>query len=172
MTTTRIDVFERSIQKAGRWIDDLERHMGWENPHQTYEALGIVFHVLRDRIPVHQAVAFGAQLPLLLRGLYFQNWDVSVNPEKYRHAREFLAHVRAGLIEHRLEFVPEDRLVEGVAGVIAARVSEGEYASLRRSLPAEIRRFFAAPTTHHSPAEHRARKRWITEERAWDKFSS
>jgi uncharacterized protein (DUF2267 family) len=162
-----MDVFERSIQKAGRWIDDLERYMGWENPHQTYEALGVVFHVLRDRIPVHQAVALGAQLPLLLRGLYFQNWDVSRSPEKYRHARDFLSHIRAGLAEHRLEFVPEERLVEGVVAVMSQRISEGEYASLRRSLPAEIRRYFGDVST--SPG---TRKRWITEERAWDKFSS
>jgi uncharacterized protein (DUF2267 family) len=162
-----MDVFERSIQKAGRWIDDLERFMGWEDPHQTYEALGVVLHVLRDRIPVHQAVAFGAQLPLLLRGLYFQNWDISKNPEKYRHAREFLAHVRAGLDEHRMEAIPEERLVQGVVAVIADRVSEGEYASLRRSLPAEIRRYFG-----EVPISHHPRKRWITEERAWDKFSS
>ncbi|HVE42298.1 MAG TPA: DUF2267 domain-containing protein [Planctomycetota bacterium] len=165
--TTNMDVFERSIQKAGRWIDDLERYMGWENPHQTYEALGVVLHVLRDRIPVHQAVAFGAQLPLLLRGLYFQNWDVSKNPEKYRHARDFLAHVRDGLAEHRLEFVPEERLVEGVVAVISQRISEGEYASLRRSLPAEVRRYFGEVSIAPQP-----RKRWITEERAWDKFSS
>jgi uncharacterized protein (DUF2267 family) len=169
MTSTRLDVFERSIQKAGRWIDDLERYMGWENPHQTYEALGVVLHVLRDRIPVHQAVALGAQLPLLLRGLYFQNWDVSRSPGKYRHARDFLAHVREGLIEHRLEFVPEERLVEGVVAVISQRISEGEYASLRRALPAEIRRYFGEVST--SPSRHH-RKRWINEERAWDKFSS
>ena len=170
MTTSRMDVFERSIQKAGRWIDDLERHMGWDNPHQAYEALGVVLHVLRDRIPVHQGVAFGAQLPLLLRGLYFQNWDVSRSPEKYRHAKEFLAHVRDGLSAHRLEFVPAERLVQAVASVIAARVSEGEFISLRHSLPAEIRRYFGPEPTPH--AERNLRKRWFTEERAWDKFSS
>jgi uncharacterized protein (DUF2267 family) len=172
MTTTRINVFERFIQKAGRWIDDLERLLGWQDPHQTYEALGVVLHVLRDRLPVQEAVDLGAQLPLLLRGLYFQNWDVSLNPEKYRHAKDFLAHVRAGLVAHRLDFVPEERLVEAVALILSERISEGEYISIRRSLPAEIRKFFggAGPPELH-PAERSQRKRWITEERAWDKFS-
>jgi uncharacterized protein (DUF2267 family) len=166
-----MNVFERFIQKAGRWIDDLERLLGWNDPHHTYEALGVVLHVLRDRLPVEEAIDLGAQLPLLLRGLYFQNWDVSLNPEKYRHAKDFLAHVRAGLIAHRLEYVPEERLVEAVAQVLSERVSEGEFASIRRALPAEIRRFFggAGPIEIHPGRGHR--KRWITEERAWDKFS-
>jgi uncharacterized protein (DUF2267 family) len=163
-----MDVFERSIQKAGRWIDDLEKLLGWEDPHQTYEALGVVLHVLRDRLPVAEAVALGAQLPLLLRGLYFQNWDPSLNPEKYRHAREFLAHVRAGLIAHRLDFIREEHLVEAVAAVLAARISGGEYSSLRHCLPSEIRKYFGAEPEPHPGA----RKRWISEERAWDKFSS
>jgi uncharacterized protein (DUF2267 family) len=161
-----MDVFERSIQKAGRWIDDLEKLLGWDDPHQTYEALGVVLHVLRDRLPLPEAVALGAQLPLLLRGLYFQNWDMSINPEKYRHANVFLAHVRAGLVSHRLGFVREEHLVEAVAAILGARVSEGEFASVRRCLPTEIRKLFGAegPET--------PRKRWIAEERAWDKFSS
>jgi uncharacterized protein (DUF2267 family) len=166
MTMARLDVFERAIQKADPWIDDLREELGWDNRHQAYEALGVVLHVLRDRLPVPEAVALGAQLPLLLRGLYYQNWDVSVNPEKYRHGSEFLRHVRGALLDHRMGFVPEERLVEAVAGVLFDRLSEGEFASVRRCLPSEIRAFFGAP----GRPDARARRRF-DEERAWDKFS-
>src|SRR5258706_15480363 len=86
----KLDVFERAVQKAQGWLKDLQAELGWGDRHQTYEALGIVLQVLRNRLPVQEAVNLGAQLPLLLRGLYFQSWDVSKNPEKYRHADEFL----------------------------------------------------------------------------------
>ena len=144
MARPRMDVFERAIQKADQWIDDLMTRMRWDDRHQTYEALGAVLHVLRDRMPVGEAVDLGAQLPLILRGLFYQNWDVSVSPEKYRHGEDFLAHVRAALFNLRLEFVPEENLVEAVAGVLTDRLSKGELESVRRVLPAEIREFFSA----------------------------
>ena len=143
MTRARIDVFERALQKADQWIDDLAELLGWDDRHQTYEALGAVLHVLRDRLPVEEAVDLGAQLPLLLRGLFYQNWDVSINPERYRHGEDFLRHVRARLHELRLEFVPEEYLVNGVAALLSDRLPEGELASIRRVLPAEIRAFFS-----------------------------
>jgi uncharacterized protein (DUF2267 family) len=164
MSRPRLDVFERAIQKADRWIDDLADYLGWTDRHQTYEALGVVLQVLRDRLPVEEAVDLGAQLPILIRGLYYQNWDVSANPEKYRHADEFLGHVRCGLLSHRMEFVPEERLVEAVAGLLSDRLSQGELDGIRRALPAEIRGFFSVPGKE-------ALKRWYKEERAWEKYS-
>lgn len=158
----RLDVFERALQKAGTWIDVLVGRLGWDDRHQAYEALGVVLHTLRDRLPLEEAVAFGGQLPLLLRGLYYQNWDVSVKPQKYRHAREFLSRVRGGLLEHRLEFIPEERVALAVAGVLLERLSPGELMSLRRALPPEIRTFFDL-----GPSPDTAR-RWLAEERAWD----
>ena len=165
MTKPRIDVFERAIQKADQWIDDLMDRLGWEDRHQTYEALGAVLHVLRDRLPVDEAVDLGAQLPLLLRGLFYQNWDVSVNPEKYRHAQEFLRHIRARLVDLRLEFVPEEHLVAGVASLLADRLSEGQLASVRRVLPSEIREFFGETGRPDSGSP----KRWADEVGGWDK---
>jgi uncharacterized protein (DUF2267 family) len=151
MSRPRIDVFERAVQKADQWIDDLMDRMGWDDRHQTYEAMGAVLHVLRDRLPVNEAVDLGAQLPLLLRGLFYQNWNVSVNPEKYRHADEFLRHVRAALLDLRLEFIPEETLIEGVAGLLGDRLSEGEMAGIRRALPSEIRGFFSAVDRGRAP---------------------
>jgi len=147
MARPRMDVFERALQKADHWIDDLLERLGWDDRHQGYEALGAVLHVLRDRLPVGEAVDLGAQLPLLLRGMFYQDWDVSVSPERYRHADEFMAHIRAALLELRLEFVPEKDLVEAVAGMLANRLPKGELNSIRRVLPSEIRAFFtvAAP---------------------------
>ncbi len=163
MTTPTLDVFERAVQKATSWIDDLGNDLGWEDRHRTYEALGVVLHVLRDRLPVQEAVALGAQLPLLLRGLYYQNWDVSISPEKYRHREDFLAHIRTGLLHHRRNPDSEGRLARAVGRLLSERLSEGEWASVRRALPAGIREIFR-PSGGDSGG-------WLGEERAWDKFS-
>jgi uncharacterized protein (DUF2267 family) len=168
MSTASLDVFDRALQKATFWIDEMMTDLGWGDRHRTYEVLGVVLHVLRDRLPVQEAVDLGAQFPLLIRGLYYQNWDVSINPEKYRHAVDFLKHVRAGLLHHRLEAYSEDRLVGAVARLLSNRLSPGELASMRRALPGEVRELFG---TRGRASGRTASDRWIDEERAWDKYS-
>jgi hypothetical protein len=37
--------------------------------------LGGMLHVLRDRLTIQEAVQPGAQLPMLIRGLYWEGWD-------------------------------------------------------------------------------------------------
>jgi uncharacterized protein (DUF2267 family) len=164
-TADRLDVFERSRQKASPWLDDLMGKLGWEDRHRTYEALGVVLHVLRDRLPLQECVTLGAQLPLLLRGLYYQNWDLSEFPRKYRHARDFLSRVRGGLLAHRLEDAPEERVTQAVTELLMERLCSGELGAVRRALPPEIRSFFEVA------GNSEAGRRWLNEERAWDKFS-
>jgi uncharacterized protein (DUF2267 family) len=164
-TVEPLDVFERSLQKAGPWLDDLVAKLGWDDRHRAYEALGVVLHVFRDRLPLRECVSLGAPLPLLLRGLYYQNWDLSEFPQKYRHAREFLSRVRGGLLAHRLEDVPEERVVQAVAEVLTERLSPGDLEAIRRALPPEIRDFFEIGSSTETG------RRWLNEERAWDKFS-
>ena len=164
-TADRLDVFERSRQKASAWLDDLMGKLGWDDRHRTYEALGVVLHVFRDRLPLQECVSLGAQLPLLLRGLYYQNWDLSEFPRKYRHAREFLSLVRGGLLAHRLEDAPEERVVQAVTELLMDRLSSGELEAVRRALQPEIRSFFEIGDNSGTG------RRWLNEERAWDKFS-
>ena len=55
-----------------------------------------VLHALRDRIgPIHTA-QLGAQLPMLVRGLYYEGWRANAAPTHERHREAFLAHVAQG----------------------------------------------------------------------------
>jgi len=170
VTATRLDVFERALQKADGWVKDLQSELGWDDRHQAYEALGVVLHVLRDRLPVGSAVNLGAQFPLILRGLYFQDWDVSNSPERYRHREDFLAHVKAGLIQHRLDWVREETLVQAVAWLLWDRLSAGELTAVCRALPASFRDYFEGSETPPDD-EPPDPKGWLDESRSWEKFS-
>ena len=161
---SRLDVFERSLQKAGAWLDEPMARLAWEDRHQTWEALGVVLQVLRDRLPLKESVRLADRLPLLLRGLYYQNWSVSGVPENYRHAREFLSRVRGGLLDHRLKFIPEERLVMGVCNLLQARLGYSELRGIRRVLPPELRDFFAARGSEDSG------ERWLPEDFPWDQY--
>ena len=58
--------------------------------HQDSEQL----HALRDRIGAESAVHLAAQLPMLLRGLYYEGWRMAASQTKERSRAEFFDHVR------------------------------------------------------------------------------
>jgi Uncharacterized conserved protein (DUF2267) len=60
-------------------------------------ALRSVLHVLRNRLTPEQAVHLGAQLPLLVRGIFYEGWRIAGKPSDERHPVEFATLVAADL---------------------------------------------------------------------------
>ena len=72
-------LLERNFQLTHEWLNEICEHLAWkEEPEAKNHALAIlriVLQQLRDNLPVE---ALSAQLPLLIRGLYFENWNPAV----------------------------------------------------------------------------------------------
>ena len=96
-----------------------------------------MLHALRDRLIVEEAADLGAQLPMLLRGAYFEGWKPAGKPLKERHLTEFLRHVSTELAGTE----PEDPKVvtRGVFAVLARHLSPGQLADIRQGLPEQVR---------------------------------
>jgi len=137
MSVTAIPHIEASIHTANVWIKELSQELGWDDRERAYHALRAVLHALRDRLTVDEAADLGAQLPLLIRGLYYEGWDPSSTPVKERHREMFLHHIAAAF--------PRDPKVypEGIAWavfkVLERHVSTGEIKDVLHVLPKEIR---------------------------------
>jgi uncharacterized protein (DUF2267 family) len=43
---------------------------------------------------LEEAVQFGAQLPMLIGGFYYEGWTLEGKPHKERHKRDFLDHIK------------------------------------------------------------------------------
>ncbi|RUU48586.1 DUF2267 domain-containing protein, partial [Mesorhizobium sp. M6A.T.Ca.TU.002.02.2.1] len=100
--------------------------------------LGAVLHALRDRMQPDLAAHLGSQLPILVRGAYYDQYQPSKTPEKLRSLDEFLAKIKA-----ELEFtrpVDSKDAFKVVSKVLAHHVGEGQMIKVWESLPAEIRR--------------------------------
>ncbi|MDQ1568071.1 MAG: hypothetical protein QOF96_2951, partial [Actinomycetota bacterium] len=81
---TNTDVFATTIEKTNRILKEIEEAYGWppERRQQSYHALTAVMHALRDRLTVEEASDLAAQLPALVRGLYYEGWKPAKVPVK------------------------------------------------------------------------------------------
>jgi uncharacterized protein (DUF2267 family) len=77
MTTTRVDVIDRSVEKAHAWLNDLAEELATEDGHHAYRVLRAFLHALRDHLSVDEAAALAAQLPIFVRGVFYEGWDPS-----------------------------------------------------------------------------------------------
>jgi uncharacterized protein (DUF2267 family) len=143
--TSLAHIWDKALSKSNVWLSELSNELGWANAPLTLLALRAVLHALRDRLPPDEAVELSAQMPLIIRGVYFDGWDPSATPVKARTKAEFLALVRAGLQRASRDLDPE-RITRAVLKLIAERVSEGEIRDVRGTLPVEIAELWPAPT--------------------------
>jgi uncharacterized protein (DUF2267 family) len=79
----RPDAFAHAESTALRWLDVLARHLGTTDRNHAHRVLRAWLHVVRDRLTVDAAAHFGAQLPELLRGVYYEGWRPSEVPVRY-----------------------------------------------------------------------------------------
>ncbi|HEY0516342.1 MAG TPA: DUF2267 domain-containing protein [Solirubrobacteraceae bacterium] len=116
-------IIERSVEKTNIWLKQLCEELGVEDRQEAYRALRAVLHALRDRMTVDVAAKLGAQLPTLVRGIYYEEWDPSRTPLRIRDLDTFLEHVRA---ETRTDREPgASEAVTAVMHVLRANLSPG-----------------------------------------------
>ena len=143
MTLSKIAAFDSTVQTTNQWINQIMDRLGWTDPQRAYHALWTVLHALRDRLPVNHAAALGAQLPMLVRGIFYEGWHPNRTPVKDRKKVDFLAHIAA---EFRgMPPAEVEELTRAVLNVLAHHVSAGEVQSIKLSLPFEIRELWNEP---------------------------
>ncbi|MBI1902553.1 MAG: DUF2267 domain-containing protein [Planctomycetia bacterium] len=140
MTATGLKVVDTTIHVLNVWLDDLMTGTGWTDKHKAYYALRVVLHALRDRLPVNDAAHLGAQLPMLVRGFYYEGWRPADKPLKERSQEEFLAHVAEG---YRNDPEAQPRAIaQAVLKVLVKHVTPGEIDKIKHCLPSGVRELF------------------------------
>lgn len=137
MSATGLDVFDSTLQKSNMWIRELMDELRTDDRHLAYGVLRATLHALRDRLMLDEAVHLGAQLPMLLRGLYYEGWRPRTTPHK-AGAEEFLDTIRQhfgsalGTADARLA-------ARAVFRVLGLHITPGELEDVKRCLPRELR---------------------------------
>jgi uncharacterized protein (DUF2267 family) len=137
MSTTGLPVFDKTLQETNAWLKIVMGELKTDNRERAYSALKATLHALRDRIGPESAVHLAAQLPLLVRGAYYEGWHITGTPTKERHLEAFLDHVR-GQLPTGFEDDPED-VARATFSVLRQRLDPGEFNKILRMLPPELR---------------------------------
>jgi uncharacterized protein (DUF2267 family) len=137
MSMTGLDVFDTTVHKTNSWLNELMRLLDSSDRRRAYEALRATLHALRDRLTVDETAQLAAQLPMLIRGFYYEQWDPSGKPLKIRDLQSFLA-----LIEQRLTPAypcDPEAVARAVLTLLAARIADGEIQDVKQIVPSELR---------------------------------
>ena len=141
MSLTGLSSFDSSIHLTNAWLRDICGELGWADDRgRAYHALAAVLHALRDRLPVGEVADLSAQLPLIVRGVYYEGWRPAAAPVKDHKKAQFLDHVARAFPE-ALPGDIED-ITRAVFKVLARRIAGGEVDDVRNALPAGIRQLW------------------------------
>ena len=132
MTTLSID---SAVRETEVWIDDFFQRLGWRDRERAYLALLAALHALRDCVHQDEAIYLGAQLPALLRGLYYEGWHPASRPlTKSRSA--FLDRIHDGL--HRDPGIDAEQVARTMFALLTVRLPAAEIEDAKASTPHEL----------------------------------
>ena len=136
MSATGLEVFDQTLQKTNIWLKEIMERLGPDR-QRAYHALRAVLHTLRDRLTVEEAAHLSAQLPLLIRGIYFEGWHPAHKPTKERTREEFLEQVEARLLG--VEPINPETATRCVFEVVVRNIDPAEVVHVKHMLPGAVR---------------------------------
>lgn len=136
MTTTGIEVFDRTVQITNVWLTEIMDDLGPDR-QVAWHALGAVLRATRDRLPVDLSAHLGSQLPLIMRGAYYDQFQPASQPRVSRSVDDFLARVQDDLRFSRPVNCKD--AARSVFKVMAHHLDPGQTCKVWHALPEEVR---------------------------------
>ena len=139
MSNTGLEVFDKTVQLTNTWLGEIMERLGPDR-QLAWHVLGAVLRTVRDRLPLGLAAHLGAQLPLLVRGTYYDQWQPNQDPQKWRSEEEFLS-----LVSEKLRNVRPVSPVEAARAVFMVlnhHIEPAQAGHVRDALPEEVRRIW------------------------------
>jgi len=136
MSANGLDVFDKTLETTHIWLNEIMTDLGPDR-QVAWKVLSTVLHKLRDRLPIGLAAHLGAQLPLLVRGVYYDQFEPARMPTACNSMEEFVGEVAEWLKDTRP--VDPDLAVRSVFGVLSRHISQGQVNKVREALPKSLR---------------------------------
>jgi uncharacterized protein (DUF2267 family) len=140
MSATGLEVFDKTLQTTNIWLGEITAALGPDR-QLAWKVLSVVLRKLRDRLPVELSAHLGAELPILVRGVYYDQFEPAKQPTDWELG-EFIHEVSEWLSDIRP--VDPRAAVQSVFSVLSRHVSRGQIAKVQGALPEDLRAFWLA----------------------------
>lgn len=138
------DMFYKYAQKGNEMVNELAAELGIpEDKEIAFRILRAVLRALRNQISVEESFQLLAQLPMVIKGLYVEQWKISKKGDHVRNVHDFVKAVRHEdhpVGAHDLfTFKDGVNAVMAVFKVLRAHISAGEVEDIISVLPGPLK---------------------------------
>jgi uncharacterized protein (DUF2267 family) len=137
MSAQGLEVIDHTVQLTHQWINKLKERLGWESSRDSLRLLRMTLRQVRDHLGHDEMAQLSAQMPLLVRGMFFEGWSPSHTPVHERSLEAFMEPIEAKLADvEGWRGAPD---VTAVFETLNEKISAGEIGDVRAGLPQSIR---------------------------------
>lgn len=134
--------FEDNKKDATVLLHAVAQELQTDDMNKAGRIFRAVLHAIRDRLPVLEAVHFSAQLPIIWKGIYFDQYDPAKVPVKIRNSEEWINYIRnKNAFAANYDFQQDDEIMFSFKAVFAALqkcIPDGQLQKVKQSLNQEI----------------------------------
>lgn len=131
---------DKSTQKTKEWLHEVQDELGWEDENMVYIAFRAVIQTLRDRLPVEEAIELADELPMVMKGLYYEGYTPKHKPEKIKNRTEFFQKVQQKSPRRPIQ---TEEATRAVFHLLENKLSGGgEINQVKGNLPKDIQDFW------------------------------
>lgn len=140
--------FEKYLMKGNEFLNILAEKLGDVNDRdRAARILRSVFHVLRNHLTIEESMHVLSQLPMALKGVYVEGWNIHKVSERVRSVEDLANEVikEEGNVAWR-DFSNLEEVIQAVRAVaetLMHYVSSGEMKEASGTLPKGLRKIFS-----------------------------
>lgn len=139
MSAQGLDVFDKTLQTTHIWLNEIGDQL-IPDKQLSWRVLGVVLRTLRDELPVELAAHLGAELPLLVRGVYYDQFRPAAQPLRDRDLELFIERIAAELQDNRP--VDPREAARAVFATLSRHIPRGQIDKVQSALPQRLRDFW------------------------------
>ncbi|KTD23770.1 Uncharacterized conserved protein (DUF2267) [Legionella lansingensis] len=136
-----VSSIESSVHKTYEWLHELKDFGDFKDEAQCYSILRVILHSLRDKLPTELAASLASQLPLILKGVYYDGWNPSHPLNKARGFEEFIEPIASEL--SRINVDAKEAIISAIK-FINHKLEPDLAEKILNALPEHIRNHFNA----------------------------
>ncbi|GGG22008.1 DUF2267 domain-containing protein [Pontibacter amylolyticus] len=141
-------IFEDSTKDAALLLKDVAAELQTEDLNKAGRIFRAVLQSVRDRMPVHDAIQFSAQLPVFWKGVYFDQYDLNKVPVKIRDAHDWINYIRnKNAFAADNDFQQDEEITAAFRAVFQAlqrTMTDGQLQKVKESMNEDIQELLAA----------------------------